>query len=138
MADLETIAVTVTANRQLSAKDELLVSLLTAGTTPTAAATQVGCGVSTVYRRLREPGFKAALHAARAGLWQPDAERLRGEVSRSIDRLVLLRDSERSHPSTQLRAAVAIIDLATKLHDLVDTGPRIAALEAALTGVHDE
>lgn len=110
--------------------DDALIALLVAGRTSTEAAAALGMSVSTVYGRLRNPLFRARLGEARAELWRPDAELLRSEVRRSVHRLVALRDDPGGHPSTQARCAIALVELATKINDLVDTAPRLAAVEA--------
>lgn len=127
-----------TAAQQLDARDEALVALVVAGRTVSQAAGELGIAPSTAYRRLRSPAVRLALGEARAAQWQPSADRLRAEVSRSIDRIVTLRDDPNAHPSTQLRASVALIELATKLHELVDTHPRLAAIESQLTAAEDD
>ena len=116
----------------LDVTDIAIIEALSAGASTTDAATAAGVSAATAYRRMARANFRVALAEARAGLWKPDAEKLRAEVSKSIDRLVAIRDDESAHKSTLIRAAVAIIELALKLHETVEVESRLAAIEAAL------
>lgn len=116
----------------LDATDCAIIAAIVAGASTTDSATAAGVSATTVYRRMSRPAFRVALAEARAGLWKPDAERLRSEVAKSIDRLAAIRDDEEAHDSTRLRAAETLITLAVRMHDLVEVQPRLAAVEAAL------
>src|SRR5262245_39948484 len=121
----------MTTARQLDVTDDGLIAAIVAGKTTTEAAAAVGLSATMTYRRMRRPGFRAALAEARAERWREPAEYPRREVRRSIETLVALRDGD-GHPSTRLRAAVSIIEQATKLHELVEVLPRHSVLEAQL------
>jgi len=131
-----------TVHEQLAAGldevDIALIAALAAGASTTEAATAASVSATTAYRRMQSAAFRAALAEAKAGRWKPDAERLREEVSLSIARLVELRDSSTTHASTKLRAAVAIVELAIRLHELVNLLPRLAAIEAQLAVVEGD
>lgn len=113
---------------ELDETDRAVVAGLVAGRTATEIGAGLGLSSQAVYFRYRRPVMRAAVAEARGAEWVPAAARLRSEVERSIDTLVSLRDGP-GHPSTRLRAAVSIIELACKLHELAETGPRLAALE---------
>ncbi|AMV28816.1 hypothetical protein VT84_30765 [Gemmata sp. SH-PL17] len=122
----------MTSTGQLTA--ERLIEALAAGKTATEAAAEVGVSVSTVYRYMRDATFRASVSARRGDMWAPDAELLRSEVRNSIRRLIALRDSPLTHDSTQLRASIAIIELATQIKKITDDEPRLAAIEDKLNG----
>ena len=115
-----------------SPEDALMIEALVAGKSHSEVAAVGGVSTQTVYRRLRDPRFRAAVSEGRARLWLPDADRLRREVSKSIDTLVAIRDNERTQDRTRAGVAKDIIELAVKLHEKVDTEPRLAAIENEL------
>ena len=111
--------------------DAELAAHLAAGRSKEEAAAACGVSLSTVNRRLLRPAFRAALSAARAAQLQEVADALRNEMLRAVRRLAHLCEHAQ-HESTAVRASVALVELAAKLHDLADTGPRLAAMEALL------
>ncbi|AMV25121.1 hypothetical protein VT84_12050 [Gemmata sp. SH-PL17] len=115
----------------IDTRDREIVELVAAGRTVTEVAAAVGVSSQTVYRRLRAPAVKALLLEARAAQWQPAADELRGGVPHAVKRLLHLVDNA-ANEAVQVRAAVALVELATKVHELTDVQPRLAALEARL------
>ena len=112
--------------------DDVLIQHLAAGHTVSQAAGAVALSTQTVYRRLRDPLFRAKLAEARAAVLQPVVARTMAEVGKSLDRLVAIRDDEDAAPSSRVRAAVAIIETALKLNNAVVVELRLASIEAAL------
>jgi len=112
--------------------DGALVALIVAGNTPTAAATTLGLAASTIYRRMRGPAFRLALAEARAGLWNPQCEALHEAANGSIATMIEIRDSEEHPAAVRLKASVAIIELAVRLHSIINVETRLVVLEAAL------
>lgn len=108
-----------------------MVAALVAGHGTAEAAAAGGVSVATLHRRMREPAFKAAVSEGRAAKWVPLATALRDAVPKALQTMIELL-AERESPATRIKAACAVVDYATKLHDLVDTQPRMAALEAAV------
>jgi hypothetical protein len=108
-----------------------LIAALAGGATVTQAAASLGCAVSTVYWKLNDPAFRAALATAKGNLWQPETERARAHVNRAIDVIFDLMQNV-AHPSTRLRAAVEMVRVALDLKNVADTQPRLVAIEAAL------
>src|SRR5262245_41599683 len=113
----------------LDAIDVALITALTGGKSITEAAAEIGISATTAYRRHASQAFRVALADAMAGRWKPHAARLHGEVSKSLDRLIALRDDERVHPSTRLKAIESIFNLLFKLTEIVEIEPRLTALE---------
>src|SRR5688500_9198116 len=111
----------------LDTDDDAIIARLTVGDTPTEAAVATGRSYSTVLRRLRDPMFRAKLADARAGELRGYAAAVMKEVPANIARLVQLRDNAK-HESTQLRAAVALLEFAFRLHTECEILPRLAAL----------
>lgn len=113
-------------------RQQLVISALVAGRTQTEAAAAAGVSEKTVYRYLRDPKFRVQLAAARSAQWAPVARRLRAGVERALQVIEDLMNSETSHESTKLRAAVAYLELAVKFDDVTNTAPRLAAMEDAI------
>jgi hypothetical protein len=121
-------------DKRKQASDELIIAALASGRTATEAAAAVGVSTQTIYRRMKDPEFRAAVGRARAEVWVDDARRFREQVPRSLATLVELRDNPDAHDSTRARCAIAIVDLAAKFHELTDVAVRLAALESQLSG----
>jgi hypothetical protein len=81
---------------------------------------------------MRRGVFSAELTMRRSELLRSAARRLAAEVDASITALVELRDGEESGPAIRLKAALGLIDRAAQLHDLVETSPKLAAMQYQL------
>jgi hypothetical protein len=88
--------------------------------------------VATVYRRTRDPLFQAKLAEARAAEFRPLAAQAVAAVGPALDRLRQIAHDASVHASTRVRALVALVELALRLHSEVNVLPRLASLEAAL------
>lgn len=117
----------------LTVKDIEIIRCLAAG--KPVAETAVLCDVSatTVYRRLRDPKFVVAFAASRSRMWLPDVERLRGQVSPSIQVLIDARDNPDTPTALRVKVAESLIELAVKINEKMELEPRLEALEAVLT-----
>ncbi len=113
-----------------SKADAALIAALAGGSTAEGAATVAGVGVATVYRRLKEPVFRAQVDDARAALIAAAVARLGAASTRAVATLegLLAADSE----PVRLGAARAILDAALKWREHEDLTERVAALEAHL------
>jgi hypothetical protein len=109
-------------------RDERLIEMLATGHSVAQAAADVGCAVSTVYRKLALPGFAAKLAAARAERWRPRESRLLSEFDRSLDVMIAIRDDETTHRSTRLRAAQAVADLTLRVGRVGATDEQVTML----------
>jgi DNA-binding MurR/RpiR family transcriptional regulator len=117
------------------AADAALLAALAAGATRDDAAAAAGVSPSTVYRRLGEPDFVAALDARRADMVESATARLVSTTTAAVDTLAELLDDDR--PSIRLGAARAVLEHARRWIDGEDIARRIEALEARLAQIGD-
>ena len=114
-----------------SKADAALIAALAGGSTVESAASTVGVGVATVYRRLATPEFRTQVDDARAELIAVAVARLGAASTKAVTTLegLLAADSE----AVQLGAARAILDAALKWREHNDLTERVRALEAQVT-----
>jgi hypothetical protein len=117
----------VVAGRGRSRADDLLVATLAGGATVEAAAALCEVSERTIYRRLKDPAFKARVAQARADL----VERSLGHLSLgAVDAAVTLRNLlEAEDNRVKLGAARAILELGLKVRDSVEIEARLRTLE---------
>ena len=115
----------------LKEQDERMIELLANGHPVAEVAVSLGCGVATVYRRLRNPDVRLRLAAARAAQWAPQANRLRTACDAAIAEIERL-STEAEHESTRLRACTAIVQFALDLQKTAAFNERLAAVETQL------
>jgi len=115
------------------AADERLLMLLASGTSIRAAASECEIGESTIWRRLRDPDFIAALNAARSQLWADALGRLTHTATKAADRLAALID-EAGSDAVKLAACKAVIELGCRLRDAVEIESRLQRLENSNNG----
>jgi transposase-like protein len=111
-------------------EDVALVALLTEATIANAAQ-RVGVGEATIYRWLQQPDFQAKYRAVRRQLLENAITQLQSVAGEAVGTLV--RNLYCGHAPTEVRAAMALLGLAVKSVELIDTQERLAALEDALT-----
>ncbi len=122
--------------------DSALVAALAGGSTVEGAAATAGVGVATVYRRLKEPEFRARVDDARSELIGRAVDLLSAAATAAVGRLMKLLTAESE--SVQLGAARSILELGAKLREHENLSDRVRALEEQLgdatsttcTGVH--
>jgi hypothetical protein len=107
--------------------DARIIAALAGGATREDAARQAGVGVATVYRRLTEPGFRAAVQQARGEMVSQSVGTLARIASAAAITLGLLLKAESE--SVRLGAARAILELGCKLRESEELEARIQALE---------
>jgi uncharacterized membrane protein len=110
--------------------DAALIAALVAGRPSDEAADLAGVSVRTVYRRLDDPEFVAALEAARARVVNASTAALGKASTRAVRTLVTLM-SWRKPAAIRLAAARAVLDLGAKYREQGELADRLAALEAA-------
>jgi hypothetical protein len=122
-------------NDSRKAEGEALILALACGATVEGAARQCKVSERTVYRRLREPKFKARVQEARGEMVKRSAGMLTAAAGASVQTLLSLQ-KESAPPAVRLGAARAVIELGVKVRELADLEARIAALEeqAGITG----
>ena len=121
--------------QKLTRKSELaLAALLTEPTLPAAAA-RAGGSEATIARWLQRPEFRAAYRAARRQIVEAAIGTLQTATSEAVE--TLRRNLENESGSVQVRAAVAILDHATKAVELMEVVERVDALETRLNSTPD-
>ena len=109
-------------------KREQAIAALLEHPTIAAAASAVGIGEKTLRRWLAEPEFQADYRAARERAVRMAVGRLQGLRSTATE--TLHRAMTCGTPTTEVRAAVAVIEHGFKGAELVDLAERVAALES--------
>ena len=108
-----------------------LLTALACGATVEGAANSSGFSQATIYRRLKDPAFKARLHQLRADMVQRTAGALTAAAMESVRTLLELQKP--SNPATvRLGAARSVLELGVKLRENGDLEERINALEQQL------
>jgi hypothetical protein len=110
--------------------DMALILALAEGLTVDAAAKQARVSPATVYRRRREPAFRAAVNEARRETWVQAVGRIATATTAAADTLKALLDS----PMDQVRVAAArsILEHAAKGIDTVELEERLKLVEERL------
>jgi hypothetical protein len=114
---------------KLTRKQEQAIAALLCQPTIAAAAKQAKVSEATLRRWLGDPAFKAAYAAARCEVLERTVVLLLGATRKSVECLECNLTAEK--PGDQIRAAVAILEQATKGIELLDLESRLAALEEA-------
>lgn len=109
--------------------DAVIVAALATGATRAKAAKAAGVSESTVYERLRDPGIRARVDAARTDLIQQAAGQGLALVTTALDALGELLAS--TNDAVRLGAVKAALDYALRLRESADLEARMVALEAA-------
>lgn len=94
------------------------------------ACEQVKIAKPTVYKWLRQSAFKAELKRLQNELFSDAIGRIKGNVSKAVENLVGLMDSDEEQ--IQIRACERVIEYAVKLNVNEELEKRIEALEAKL------
>jgi hypothetical protein len=111
--------------------DERLIIALASGLTPDAAAERAGVCRTTLFRRMREPEFKARVEQARGDMLSRALGVLSRAAAGAAIRLAKLIHGG-SNERIQLRASVELLDALCKIRDTVTIEQRLEAVEAAL------
>lgn len=114
---------------QRKKNEDALLLALACGATVEAAGRQCDLTERTVYRRLREPAFKARLQELRADMVRRSAGMLTAAAGEAVRTLLSLQ-KDSAPPAVRLGAARAVLELGIKVRELADLEVRIAALEA--------
>ena len=114
---------------QRKKNEDALLLALACGATVEAAGRQCDLTERTVYRRLREPAFKARLQELRADMVRRSAGMLTAAAGEAVRTLLSLQ-KDSAPPAVRLGAARAVLELGIKVRELADLEIRIAALEA--------
>jgi hypothetical protein len=116
------------ANGSLSHQQERAVQALLTERTLVAAAEAAGVGERTLRRWLsQDQGFLSAYRTARRRVVEVGIADLQRAASEAVE--TLRRNLSCGSPQAEIRAALAIVDLAIRGVDLVDHEERISDLE---------
>ncbi len=116
----------------LNDREACVVSRTVAGESVERIADALEISVFTVYRLRRLPHVRLALTEARAAEVRPLVAQALGEVEKSVQTLAAIRDSDFTRNGDRIRASTAILDWFTKVWEVAEVMPRLAALEAQL------
>src|SRR5215471_3568818 len=108
--------------------DQAIIVALASGQTIEAAARAAGVGESTVYRRLRDAGFRVAVATARAEVTARALGKLAAASTAAASTLRKLLRAESE--AVRLSAARSILEMATRLRETVEFEQRLLALES--------
>ncbi|MCE9567791.1 MAG: hypothetical protein K8U57_37810 [Planctomycetes bacterium] len=116
--------------RGRSAADESLAAALAAGKTVADAATVAGVSETTVYRRLREPLFRARVSELRGEM----TSRAAGQLADGLaDATAVLRSLLTSaDEDVRFKTASKIIELSLRVREAVEIEDRLRTVEDAL------
>ena len=113
-----------------SRKQEAAIAALLTEPTIEAAAAKAGVGSRTLREWLQLPDFAAAYREAHRRLVERTVARLLAATDKAVDTLTQLMDSD--HNASRARAALGVLDHASKGAELLDLDARLAALEARM------
>ncbi len=111
--------------------DQALMLALACGATVESAARKASVSESTIYRRLKEPGFQRDLAKLQSEMVQRATAMLTASTLESAKTLLSLQDPSMP-PAVRLGAARAVVDFGVKMRQLVELEERLAAMEALL------
>jgi hypothetical protein len=117
--------------QRLTRKQEALVGALLTEPTYAAAAAKVGISESSLYRWLTLPEVQAACRTARRQVIEAVIDRLQKAMSRAVE--TLERNLTCGQPSSEVRAALGILEQGFKAREVVDLAERLEELERRLT-----
>jgi hypothetical protein len=113
---------------RLKKNEDALLQALACGASAETAARQCQISARSVYRRLKDPAFRAKLQALRADMVQRSSGLLTAAAGEAVRTLLSLQ-KESVAPAVRLGAARAVIELGIKVRELADLEARIVALE---------
>jgi hypothetical protein len=99
------------------------------------AARKTGVTERTVYRRLADPAFQAALKKASLEMMQRTAAMLSGAGIGCVKTLVDLQQDAAVDATVRRRAARDVLEMSLRFRDRADLEPRLAAAEDQLAGI---
>ena len=109
--------------------DAVIAALLTEPNHEAAAA-KAGIGLSTLQRWLRNPKFLRRYRKTRRTVLESAVGRLQQAADKAVE--ALERNLTCEHPPSEIRAAVAILEQATRGLELMDLRERLEQLEQLL------
>lgn len=114
---------------KLSRKQEAAIAALLSESTVAQAAGKAGVGEVTLWRWLKEPGFKAAYREARQQVVDTAIGRIQEVCSEAVETLRAVMQDAQAPASSRVAAAKSILEMAMKAVETQDLEERIAVLE---------
>jgi AcrR family transcriptional regulator len=111
--------------------DSMLAVALASGATRDAAAAAAGVSPATVYRRLRDPEFRATIDETREELIATTTARLAGVATAAVDTLVELLSADQP-AAVRLGSARTILDQTQRWRVAEEVEVRLAMLETTI------
>src|SRR5262245_43138424 len=108
-------------------KSEQVIACLLSEPTHAAAAAKAGIAEATLQRWLLRPDFQAAYRQARRRIVESALGRLQQATTQAVDALV--RNLTSGNPATEVRAALGVLEHATRATELIEWMERVEALE---------
>jgi hypothetical protein len=108
--------------------DETLILALACGTPVEQAAAKAGLSVRSVYRRLKESGFKQRIQVVKAETMERAGSMLTAASMQAVKTLLTLQEGSVPH-AVRLGAARAILDASIRYREITELQERVAALE---------
>jgi phage terminase small subunit len=128
----------VSQPRELTLKQRRLIALLVSGSSMIDAARSVGVAEKTAHAWRKQPAFLAAYQEAREQadkeVWANAMQQLKNSVPQALQVLAKHASCEDVEvtASSQLRAAVVLVEKAIELTEIEEIKARLAALEERL------
>jgi hypothetical protein len=122
--------------QKLSLKQEALIAALLTQPTHAEAATTVGVSEATLQRWLLLPAFQTAYRQARRSIVETAIGRLQQTAGKAVD--TLERNLACGQAGNEIRAALGILDHATKAAELLDLVERVEELERLIKEGQDD
>lgn len=117
---------------ELSVKDDLLLQAVLRGDSQVEAAKASGLSERSVRRHTAEPGFRAALRAARDESVRRTSDALADGAARAVATLTELVDDPEVTPAVRRAAARDLIQLSHRVREHVDILAEIEELKEDL------
>lgn len=112
--------------------DEKIIAALLSCATIREAAEAAGVSERTIYNRLSCPEFSEKLAEERRRLFKAHSTALQGQIGRSIQAIVEIRDNAKNSPQVRLNASAELIRSGLKVVELVDVVERMDTIENRL------
>lgn len=124
---------------ELSPRQRRAIAALLSEPDVKAAAKAANIGYRTINRWLAElPEFRAALTQAEGATIDAAGRRLLAGQDSALNVLAEIMDNHDNRPGDRMRAAAAWLDFALRWRELRNVEERLADLEAAVYGKHNQ
>lgn len=108
---------------------EALIAGLLANTTVAATAKATGISEATIYRYLKDEGFKQEYEEKRRAMLSDNCHALQASMEKAINELVAVIDDKNNSPQVRLNAIDMLLRHSYKLTEQVEILERLEKLE---------